>query len=121
MKEKLDNEAESLCLTTDIWTSCVNDGYIAVTAHYVNKCYELKSALLDCTPFLGSHTADNIKNTMMRIIQDWNLKEKVLIIVTDNASNMKSSVEKMGYKHMGCYAHTFLRRTILQMIEFEML
>lgn len=27
-------------------------------------------------------------------------------MVTDNASNMKSAVEKMSYKHFECYVHT---------------
>lgn len=106
IKEKIESEAESVCLTTDIWTSCVNDGYIGVTAHYIDKGFEMKSVLLDCSPLHSPHTADNIKNTIMCLIENWKLKNKILIIVSDNASNMKSAVERMGYKHFGCYAHT---------------
>ncbi|KAL0808545.1 hypothetical protein ABMA28_012990 [Loxostege sticticalis] len=105
-KEKLEAEADSVCLTTDIWTSSVNDAYLGVTAHYIDKDFNLKSVLLDCVPMSGSHTAENIKSIVIRILQDFKLKEKVLIMVTDNASNMRSAVEKMGFKHFGCYAHT---------------
>ncbi|KAJ8709373.1 hypothetical protein PYW07_009199 [Mythimna separata] len=105
-KTKIEAEAETVCLTTDIWTSSVNDAYLGVTAHYIDNTYNLKSVLLECAPMCGSHTAENIKNIVVRIVQDFKLKEKVLIMVTDNASNMKSAVEKMGFKHFGCYAHT---------------
>ncbi|CAH2096787.1 unnamed protein product [Euphydryas editha] len=106
VKQNLETEAESVCLSTDIWTSSVNDAYLGVTAHYIDSNYDLKSVLLECTPIYGTHTAENIKNDINRIIQNFKLKEKVLILVTDNASNMKSAVEKMGFKHFGCYAHT---------------
>lgn len=66
----------------------------------------MKSVLLECAPMSGSHTAENIKENVLRILQNWKLKDKVLIVVTDNASNMKSAVEKMGYRHFGCYAHS---------------
>ena len=103
MKQKLKTEAESVCLTTDIWTSSVNDAYLGLTAHYIDEAFKMKSILLDCTVLSGSHTADNIKENVVRIVQNWNLKDKVLIIVTDNASNMRSAVDKMDFKHFGCY------------------
>ncbi|XP_049877872.1 zinc finger BED domain-containing protein 4-like [Pectinophora gossypiella] len=106
MKIKLETDAESICLTTDIWTSSVNDAYLGLTAHYIDPSFQIKSVLLDCTILPGSHTAENIKEHVLRIVENWKLKDKVLIVVTDNASNMRSAVEKMGWKHFGCYAHT---------------
>lgn len=98
VQEELQLNAESVCLTSDIWTSSVNDAYLGLTAHYIDNNFNMKSA--------GAHTAENIKETVMRILEQFKLTEKVLIIVSDNASNMKSAVERMGFRHFGCYAHT---------------
>lgn len=76
-KEKPKAEADIVCLTTDIWTSNVNFAYLGVTAHYINRDYILKSVLLECVPMCGSHTTENIKNVVVRIVQDFKLKEKV--------------------------------------------
>ncbi len=35
LKERLQTEAAKLAITTDIWNSCANDGYISSTAHYI--------------------------------------------------------------------------------------
>lgn len=40
------NEAFSVCITTDGWTSIDNRSFVAVTAHWINKRSELKSNLL---------------------------------------------------------------------------
>lgn len=33
------NKVDSVCLTTDCWTSRSNEGYIAVTAYFVNSLF----------------------------------------------------------------------------------
>lgn len=106
LRQTIETHADSVCLTTDIWSSSTNDAYLGVTAHYIDNNFELTSALLDCSILPGSNTADNIKDSLGRTIQNWKLKDKILIIVSDNASNMKSAVEKLNYRHFGCYAHT---------------
>ncbi|KAJ2954342.1 hypothetical protein O0L34_g2603 [Tuta absoluta] len=105
-KEHLESQALSVCLTSDIWTSSTNDPYLGLTAHYIDEDFLLKSVLLECCPLPGSHTGENIKDNIVRILHEWKLKDRVLITVTDNASNMKLAAELMGHKHFGCYAHT---------------
>lgn len=47
VEDLIKNEADNVCLTTDCWTSRCNESYIAVTAHFVNKDFILKSVLLE--------------------------------------------------------------------------
>lgn len=49
-------------ITTDGWTSIKNEGYIAVTTHFIDNNCELKSYLLSCFMYSESHTSDNLKN-----------------------------------------------------------
>lgn len=60
VQEELQLNAESVCLTNDIWTSGVNDAYLRLTAHYIDN-FNMKSALLECAALSGAHTAENIK------------------------------------------------------------
>ncbi|XP_068086602.1 zinc finger BED domain-containing protein 4-like [Anabrus simplex] len=97
---------ESVCLTTDCWTSKNNDSYIAVTAHYLDENFKFIT-LLDCTPVDGPHTSSNLTTHVRNITDKFNLYEKVQLVVTDNASNIKNAVKNdLGWKHFGCYAHT---------------
>lgn len=52
---------QGLALTTDSWTSIVNQAYMAVTAHYVSEDSRLQTHVLIVEPLEERHTA---KNTM---------------------------------------------------------
>lgn len=51
-KEKLEREALSICLTSDICTSSNNDAYLGLTGHYIDEEFTLKSVLLECFFFM---------------------------------------------------------------------
>ncbi|CAG9571748.1 unnamed protein product [Danaus chrysippus] len=100
-------EVETICITTDLWTSRVTESYIAVTGHYITQDLELKTVLLGCCRFSGSHTALNIASELEIILNRWNLKEKVNFAVSDNAANVVKGIkEHLGIEHFGCFAHT---------------
>lgn len=42
-----------VCLTTDCWTSVKNEAYRAITAHYLDHDFKLKSVLLECPLVTG--------------------------------------------------------------------
>jgi len=42
-KEMVATEAVSGCIRTDNWTSRNNAGYIAITFHFIDSCFKLKS------------------------------------------------------------------------------
>lgn len=106
VEDLITNEADNVCLTTDCWTSRCNESYIAVTAHFVNKDFILKSVLLECSEFSERHTAVNLSDEIRSIITKWKLEAKVVLVVSDNASNIKNAIHKLHLKHLGCFAHT---------------
>lgn len=99
-------EAEYVTLTTDTWTSNCTEGYMAVTAHFITNNWELKSFLLECFSFTERHTAENLRNELVRVANDWNISRKVHAIVSDNAANIGKAVQLTGWPHLGCVAHT---------------
>lgn len=99
-------KAHRVCLTTDCWTSRNNESFMAVTAHFITDDFFSKSMLLSCTSFSESHTSVNIAQELKNIMDEWNINQKVGLIVSDNASNVVGAVQKeLKLKHLGCTAH----------------
>ncbi|KAL0161617.1 hypothetical protein M9458_045342, partial [Cirrhinus mrigala] len=96
----------SVCLTADMWTSLTMESYLGVTCHYTDSNTELGSVVLGVSKFPKSHTADNIKEALSELISDWGLTGSVAAMVTDNAANMVSAIQKLGLRHLPCFAHT---------------
>lgn len=105
-KEEL-KEVDSVTLTTDCWTSSTTESFLAVTAHFLTKNFELKHRVLGCESFSESHTSANLASAIRNILVEWDLENKVLIFISDNAANIKKAIkEELRQKHFGCYAHT---------------
>ena len=46
VKNKLKSISGRICLTSDLWTSIISEGYICLTVHYVDENWELKNIIL---------------------------------------------------------------------------
>ena len=108
-KDKLQvqlNTIPHIDLTTDIWNSNQTRSYCCVTAHYITESWDLKSAVLETFEFTTSHTAENISSELLRVATAWNIQEKVVCVVTDNASNIVAAINKTTWRHLPCFAHS---------------
>jgi len=97
---------ETVSLTTDSWTSRSTENYIAVTAHYITAEWEMGSYLLECFQYSERHTAENLRDELLRVIREWKLEGKVVGVCTDNAANITTAVKLAKLKHLPCFAHT---------------
>lgn len=104
--KSLTSTVESACLTTDCWTSRNNESFMAITIHFINTEFELKSILLGCHSFNSNHTANNLAQEIEHVLTSWNLYDKITFAVSDNAYNIKNALNSLGFKNMGCFAHT---------------
>lgn len=108
MKTRL-SKVRYLSLTTDIWTDPLNTkSFLGVTAHYLCN-EEHKSVTIGVTELTERHTAENIGNWLLQIITDWRInKENIIIVVADNAANMKKAITDVfgTEKYLSCFAHT---------------
>lgn len=106
LMEEVQREALTVCLTTDTWTSSVNDGYIAITIHYTTMDLEFKTVLLECAHYSERHTGELLAQYLKNTVETWGLTGKVMLAITDNANNIVNAINLSGWKHFGCYAHT---------------
>ncbi|XP_050313030.1 zinc finger BED domain-containing protein 6-like [Anthonomus grandis grandis] len=107
-QEKVRNLLESataFCITTDAWTACVNTSFISIIAHYF-AVTEMRSSLLDCYEYTERHIAENLCSELKRVVREWNIKNKIVAVTSDNAANITAAVRLTGWKHVPYFAHT---------------
>lgn len=100
------DEAKHVAITTDIWTSMNTDSFITMTAHFFNKNQINLNTVVLCTKKLESnHTGIHLSEVMTQELNDWNIFNKVIAIVTDGGANIKLAVRLMKILHVPCVAH----------------
>lgn len=66
---------------------------MAITIHFVDSNFLLKSVLISCSPlFNESPTSINLSKQIKKSIEEWNLEGKIELTVSDNASNIKNAL-----------------------------
>jgi len=113
-------KTQYIAITCDTWTSSSTETYLSATCHFINSDFELKSAILSIKKLLDvtNHTAENIANSLESIFLEWNIRDKIICIVTDNASAMIKACELLKIKNLPCFAHT-VNLVVQDSIKFE--
>jgi hypothetical protein len=114
--------ADTIALTTDTWTSLTSTSFMSVTAHFLNDEEILSSKMLDCSSFHERHTSENLKERLLDVIADFDVSEKVVCIVSDNATNITKAVIDSGIPWLPCFAHTLnlvVTDVLKKFLEFE--
>lgn len=106
VKEIFKELSSNICLTTDCWTSRNNESFVAITVHFFSTNFEIQSALLSCNVFYEKHTSENLARELLTVTKEWGLERKIILAVSENASNIKGAIAITGWKFLRCYAHT---------------
>ena len=84
LKKMLTDEASSLAITTDIWTSSTNDSYIPLTIHFVTKEWETRNCILETRSFPEHHKGANIADKLKDMMSVFDIENsKVVAVVHD--------------------------------------
>ena len=113
------NNSTSICLTIDGW-SCnyTQKHFFSLTGHYIfgNK---LKSVVLKLEKFDDKHTAENVKDYIIKCKTEWNLNRfGEIFIMSDNAPEMLSGINLSNNLYLGCSCHRLdkvIKKTIERM------
>ncbi|CAN0862130.1 Putative AC transposase [Linum grandiflorum] len=115
----IDGNRGRIAITTDMWTaSTQKKGYMAVTAHYIDNSWKLRSHMLRFMYVPSPHKAERLAKILLETMMDWNIDTKVSSITLDNCSTndrMIAEVKQMivpahlikdgALLHMRCAAH----------------
>lgn len=111
--------SSKFCLTTDMWHSIVDEGYLSLTAHYIDDDWKLHNKIIAFCHVPPPHNANMIHERLIAIIKEWKLQQKVFSITLDNAKyndNMQKLLAHSlsvynpllaygDYFHVRCGAH----------------
>lgn len=81
-----------ICLTSDAWTSIATNGYLSLTAHYVDSNWILRKKILNFSYFPPPHSGIAIAEKITDLITGWGIEKKLFSITLDNASSNDSCV-----------------------------
>lgn len=77
VEEILKNLPGKISFTTDCWTSPSTKSFLSLTAHFINKEWELKNIIIDFIQMQDSHTGSNIMNAFLLGIKNMSIENKV--------------------------------------------
>ena len=103
-------EAKYISLTSDCWTSRINQSYISITAHFlkVKFDWQFEHFVLESKELPGSHTAEHLAEAIKESLSAWKILDSQISCVTiDNASNIVKAVDQLlKWPHLPCFGHT---------------
>ncbi len=106
-----------ICLTSDMWTACTSQGYLCVTAHYIDENWKLHCKLLCFRHCAPPHGGYELSVEIGNVLLEWGIGRKIFSLTVDNASNMGKAVSNLKggvlkellckgkYFHVRCSAH----------------
>lgn len=101
-------DVSSICCTTDYWTSISQKSYITVTAHVIDSKWCAKSFTLTTHEMDKRHTIENLSEQLINTFGKWDITNKILVIVTDNAKNITNAIPLISPQiySVKCAAHS---------------
>jgi len=93
LKDRVISELKSAAFCAgqaDIWSSRRMHGYFGMSLSYIIDGH-LKSRLVACRRFKGSHTGENIAGMFAELSQEFGVTDKLCAMVTDNAANLRKA------------------------------
>ena len=106
---------QRVSVTTDCWTSQQQDGYMTVTASFIDENWILQKKVISFFKIKG-HKGDDIGKSLIKSLVDWGL-DRIMTVTVDNASAndsaigylrrqlQKTTIADGKYLHMRCAAH----------------
>jgi hypothetical protein len=95
LKEILTKNKSKYSFTTDIWTSPASIPFTTVTVHFIDEELTMNSLILDFVPFRDTHSGVQIASVFKNIVDEFEIKDKILAVCTDNASNNDSFIQDL--------------------------
>ena len=76
-----------VCLTSDVWNACTSEGYIILTAHYVDDGWKLNSKILNFAHMPPPHSGVELAAKLYEFLKDWRIENKIFSLTLDNVSS----------------------------------
>ncbi|KAH9680959.1 BED-type domain-containing protein [Citrus sinensis] len=119
LKSLLAGNKQRVSLTTDIWTSITTTSYMVITAHFIDRDWNLHRKIISFNT-VNDHSSETIGKQLEKCLIDWGI-ERVFTVTVDNASPNEGALRYLidrvktwrddglvlngDYLHVCCCAH----------------
>ncbi|XP_017423437.1 zinc finger BED domain-containing protein RICESLEEPER 2-like [Vigna angularis] len=94
-----------ICLTSDCWTSINQEGFICLTAHFVDASWRLNSKIIAFCKMEPPHIGHDLAQKIVALLLDWEIDRKIFSITLDNP-NANEVLQKILSEQLKlCSAH----------------
>nr|GEX24086.1 transposase [Tanacetum cinerariifolium] len=100
--DSFDNLNACVNLTMDIWSAPhgVSGSYMCITAHWIEPgTWKMMKRVISFEEFSSPHTGHALFKMLIKVLTNFNLKDKFMSITLDNASNNTSAMDKLKLKY----------------------
>ncbi|KAK9749687.1 hypothetical protein RND81_02G143600 [Saponaria officinalis] len=104
-----------ISLTSDCWSSVITDGYISLTAHFIDENWQLQKRVLNFSILPPPHSGVAMSIKVTGLLREWGIENRIMCITLDNASANDAMVASLkpdlnllsngDYFHVRCCAH----------------
>lgn len=105
----IDKNGLHISFTTDIWTSDISPAVsmLSLMAQWLDEYFNMQKVLLHAQKCSRSHTGAMVCQAFETMFEQWSItKDRVHVVVRDNACNMIKEMEECGLASLGCMAHS---------------
>ena len=87
VKQRLALAKSKIHISFDLWTSPNAHAIVAVVAHFLSPELRLRHVLLAVREIEGSHSGENIADSLLKVISEYEVNTRLGVFVSDNASS----------------------------------
>ncbi|XP_067650185.1 E3 SUMO-protein ligase ZBED1-like [Haliotis asinina] len=98
------SQAVKHCLTTEIWRSDCGDSNLTVMVSFIDDAWAFRTDMIKTFPFSMETTPEDLSSSLLKIADDWNLKDPVVVtdgdhVILEAVSNCPSWHSICGLNH----------------------
>ena len=82
-------------LSPNKWSSANNLSILGVTAHFISTNGVLQHLTIRIPKLLGEHSGENMAETLLQVLNEYDIYNKIGYIVVDNASSNDTMIEAL--------------------------
>ncbi|XP_061357436.1 zinc finger BED domain-containing protein RICESLEEPER 2-like [Gastrolobium bilobum] len=92
LKKMFGSIESRMCLTSYLWKSCNTEGYVCLTAHFIDVNWKLNSKIIAFRYMPSPHTGFELTHKILGLLKECGIEKKIFTITLDNAAANDSMV-----------------------------
>jgi hypothetical protein len=93
LRKELRRTRSNIHLSFDLWTSPNYYAIIAIVAHFIDSKGYRQTKLLALRQLKGEHSGENIAASVLKVIKEYRIRDRIGFFVLDNAGSNDTAVE----------------------------